>query len=208
MLVYGDSSTTAPTACAGRRLHRDPGAEQLAVQHEPAPGHALRRDKAQRRRGILEQAGFARHARIAAIAAIFEHQHAVAFAGEPLDAVGAIADMAAIAVKIDDDRPLALARPADTMRATTARPRSAARPRGPRAWPARREAAAPGPGDREAAADTDTGRRRPPDNRRRRSRRPTPDHAPQTVVTFRRPAAARAPRTEPSRPGAPARSPI
>ena len=46
-------------------------------------------------------------ARIAAIAAIFEHQHPVTFAGEPFDAVGAIADMAGIAVKIDDDRPLA-----------------------------------------------------------------------------------------------------
>jgi hypothetical protein len=62
-------------------------------------------EKVERRRTIGKQALFAWEPGIAAIAAVFGEHHPVAVAGEPAQALAAIADMATIAVQIEDHRP-------------------------------------------------------------------------------------------------------
>ena len=79
--------------------------QRLPPQHEPAGVDPCIIEKIERRFAVGEQPGLGGLAGVAGIAAVFRHEHAVALAGEAAQAPGAIADMAAIAVKIDDDRP-------------------------------------------------------------------------------------------------------
>jgi hypothetical protein len=92
-----------------RRLHRDRGAERLAVEHDPIRRNAFGAQKIQARAGILEQSGFTWRARVVGIAAVFEQQDAVPFAPQALRPVGPMGNVAAITMEVCDDRP-ALAR--------------------------------------------------------------------------------------------------
>src|SRR5438552_2947095 len=89
----------------GGELDSDARAERLAVEDEPVRGDRLPLEETEPSPCVDVESGFARGARIAAVSSIFQHQRAVAFLGKAQHAPGAMADMAAIAVKIEDDRP-------------------------------------------------------------------------------------------------------
>jgi len=95
----------------GGEMHGDGGAQRLAVEDHPVRPDPLALEKPQRRLCVGVKARLARGPGVAAIAAIFEEQHAVALAGKSHEALGAIADIAAIAVKIRDDRTALRRRP-------------------------------------------------------------------------------------------------
>src|SRR5580704_8303402 len=84
--------------------HGDSRSERLAVDHEPFRRDPLATEKIKSRGTVSDQAWFARHPWVAAIAAVLGHQHPVPVAGKPPQALGAVSDMAAIAVKICNDR--------------------------------------------------------------------------------------------------------
>src|SRR6266446_7671916 len=90
-------------------MYGDPRPERLAVEHETVRRDPLMLKKIERRCGVGVQAVLGRRARIAAIAAILQHQYAKPIVSKAAQALDAVADMAAIAVEIDDDR-AALAR--------------------------------------------------------------------------------------------------
>src|SRR5271170_1280914 len=88
-----------------RHLHRNPRSERCTVEHDPAGGDplALQENKAGLRIGV--EAGLARAARVAAIAAVAHQQDAIPLTAKALQPVGAVADIPAIAMKIKNDRP-------------------------------------------------------------------------------------------------------
>src|SRR5712671_137467 len=98
-----------PDLALRRKIYGNPRPERLAVQHEAVWRDPVPREKIERCRRIGIEARLARRARVPPIAAILQHQHAITVASKAPQARGAIPDMAAIAMEINDDR-AALAR--------------------------------------------------------------------------------------------------
>jgi len=86
-----------------RDSHRDRGAERLAPEHDLF-GRIMRRGKRVTGFAIGDQAGFGRHTRITAEAPILDRDQAETRAAELAEALDAIAQGAAIAVEINNNR--------------------------------------------------------------------------------------------------------
>ena len=87
-----------------RQGHGNSRSERLAVDHEPVRRDPLATEKIESRGTVSDQAGLARRPGVAAIPAVLGHQHPIPVAGKPPQALGAVSDMATIAVEICNDR--------------------------------------------------------------------------------------------------------
>src|SRR3954464_6092878 len=77
--------------------------KRLAVDHEPVRRHSLATEKIENCGTVSDQASFARSPGVPAVAAVLGHQHPIPVTGKPAQPLGAVSDMAAIAMEICDD---------------------------------------------------------------------------------------------------------
>src|SRR6516165_3961420 len=77
--------------------------ERLAIEHQPSGRDPLEAEEIERGGTIGTEAVLGRSTWGSAISAILHHDGAIALPGEVSQAVGAIADLTAIAVKVRDD---------------------------------------------------------------------------------------------------------
>ncbi len=103
----------------GGEVDRHPRSQRLAPQHGTGRRDPLRREKSGRRFRVDHQSALTGLPGIAAKTAIFGEQHAIALMGQATQALGAIADMAAIAVQIKNDRALCRRGPVPRQQAKT-----------------------------------------------------------------------------------------
>ena len=89
----------------GGKINGHPRAQRLAPEHNLGRPNRAASEEIKRRLAIGKQPAFARRAGVAAIAAVFREQNTITLARKTAEALGAITDMPAIAMEIDDDRP-------------------------------------------------------------------------------------------------------